>query len=79
MTLFLGIVFLILGFILGRIYGWMKYHYPEFQEEIKLRVARKRLERAKCEAETEEERMRIDKLFDREISKTKKATKAIPR
>lgn len=55
---------LLLGIVLGRIYGWMKYHYPEFQEEIRLRVARKQLLRAQAEAETELYRTEIDESLD---------------
>lgn len=60
MTIFLCIIFLLIGIGLGRWYGWMKYHYPEFQEEMNLRVAMKKAERAKYEAQTEIERGKVD-------------------
>lgn len=58
---------LILGIIIGRWYGWMKYHYPEFQEEIKLRVARKRAERYRYEHEAELARGLTDDEIERRI------------
>lgn len=77
MTIFLCVVCLIFGIVLGRIYGWMKYHYPEFQEKVKLETARYRLQRARVEADEAEQRMRIDRLYQGEIDATKKATKAL--
>jgi hypothetical protein len=65
MTLFLCVVCLIIGFILGRIYGWMKYHYPEFQEAVKLKAARLRAERMEEEARAERARGMIDDELDR--------------
>ena len=47
MTLFA--IGLVLGVALGRAYGWMKYHYPESQEMIRLKQARLRSERARYE------------------------------
>lgn len=67
MTIFLCIACLVLGFILGRIYGWMKYHYPEFQEEIKLRTSEKRARRMQYEYEVERMRGRISRSLDRQI------------
>ena len=64
MTTFLFIVVLLLGILIGRIYGWMKYHYPEFQEKVKLEAARYRVERARLEAEEEEHRQRIDEILE---------------
>lgn len=55
---------ILLGVVLGRVYGWMKYHYPEFQEEIKLKVARKRLLRTRIEAEIEASRLDVDRLLE---------------
>jgi len=59
---------LILGIILGRIYGWMKYHYPEFQEDIKLKTATKRADRMREEARAERHRGEIDDELDRRLS-----------
>lgn len=64
MTTFLFIVVLLLGILIGRVYGWMKYHYPEFQEKVKLEAARYRVERAKLEAQEEEARARIDEILE---------------
>ena len=59
---------LILGIILGRLYGWMKYHYPEFQEAIKLKQAKLRAERASYEAQEERYRGEIDDELERRRS-----------
>lgn len=64
MTIFLCVVCFLLGILLGRIYGWMKYHYPEFQEEIRLRVAEKRARRYRYEYEAERIRGQIDDDVD---------------
>lgn len=56
------VIVLILGIAVGRCYGWMKYHYPEFQEEIRIKVARKRLERISIEADEAKIRARIEKF-----------------
>jgi hypothetical protein len=69
-------LFFIAGLIVGRLYGWAKYHYPEFQEKLKLDVARYRLQRARVEADEAEQRARIDRLYDDQISEVKKAIKA---
>jgi hypothetical protein len=66
-TIFLCIASLILGFILGRIYGWMKYHYPEFQEAVKLKAAKYRTERAMYEAREERYRGEIDDDLNRRL------------
>jgi len=58
---------LILGIILGRIYGWMKYHYPEFQEAIKLKTAKLHADRMQEEARAERHRGEIDDELDRRI------------
>ena len=58
---------LILGIIIGRLYGWMKYHYPEFQEEIRLRVARKRAERYRYEYEADKARGMMDDEIERRL------------
>lgn len=58
----------IIGIVIGRAYGWMKYHYPEFQEEIRVKVARQRLKRLEIEADEERIRARIDKSLDRRIN-----------
>lgn len=68
-----SILGLVLGFILGRLYAWMKYHYPEFQEIIKLKVARLRAERARVEAEEEHYRGEIDDELERRIADSRKA------
>ena len=67
MTFFLCVVCFILGVLLGRFYGWMKYHYPEFQEEINLRVSTKRAQRYRQEYEIERMRSKIDDDLDRRI------------
>ncbi len=67
MTIFIWGMFLLLGFVLGRIYGWMKYHYPEFQEAIKLKTARLRAQRMQEEAKAERARGAIDDEIDRRI------------
>jgi len=54
---------LALGILLGRVYGKMKYRYPEFQEMILLKQAKLRAERAKYEAATERFRAEIDDLL----------------
>jgi hypothetical protein len=54
---------IVVGVLLGRAYGWMKYHYPESREMIAVKVARLRAERARYEYETEAARMKIDDLF----------------
>jgi hypothetical protein len=59
------VIALLAGIVVGRIYGWMKYHYPEFQEEIKLKVAKLRAERYRVEAEGERYRGEIDDELDR--------------
>ena len=41
---------LLIGVFLGRAYGWMKYHYPEAQALIRLKVAQRNAEIAKYEA-----------------------------
>ena len=64
MSLFLFLLVLFLGILIGRVYGWMKYHYPEFEEEIRLKVAKKRAERARYEAEEEEYRREIDESLN---------------
>jgi hypothetical protein len=68
-TIFLCIICFILGIVLGRIYGWMKYHYPEFQEAVKLKSAKLRAERARYEAE----QFRHEGEIDDEIERRKKA------
>jgi hypothetical protein len=78
-TILFYIFIFLLGVLVGRTYGWMKYHYPEFQEEIKLRVARKRLERARYEAETEEQVARIDDVLESRISEARKNVKRVKR
>ena len=62
-----GILCLVIGFALGRWYGWMKYHYPEFQEAIKLKAAKYRAERARYEAEEERFRGEIDDEIERRM------------
>jgi Fe-S oxidoreductase len=62
------IVSFLCGFAWGRAYGWMKYHYPEFQEEIALRIARKKAERARYEAEADRYRGMIDDDLDRRLN-----------
>lgn len=68
MIIFLCIVCFILGVVVGRVYGWMKYHYPEFQEEMNLRVARKKAERVEYEAQAEITRGRIDDDLHRRMT-----------
>lgn len=58
---------LLLGILIGRVYGWMKYHYPEFQEEIQVKIAQKRLERISIQADEERIRAQIDRSLDRRI------------
>lgn len=67
MILFVCIVSLVVGFILGRTYGWMKYHYPEFQEAVKLKAAKLRAERARYEAQEERYRGEIDDDLNRRL------------
>jgi hypothetical protein len=65
------IIFLLgvaLGILLGRVYGWMKYHYPEFQEEMNLRVAKKKADRAREEARAERHRGEIDDELSRRMT-----------
>lgn len=69
MTIISILGWIFFGFVLGRLYGWMKYHYPEFQEEIHLRVARKRAERYRHEYETEKIRGQIDDDLDRRLNR----------
>jgi hypothetical protein len=68
MWFFIFLTGVIVGIAVGRLYGWMKYHYPEFQEEIRVKTARKRLERISIEAEEERIRARIDASLDRRIN-----------
>ena len=65
MTLFA--IGLVLGVALGRAYGWMKYHYPESQEMIRLKQARLRSERARYEVEEEKSRAEIDRSLNRRM------------
>jgi len=58
---------LLLGVFLGRLYGWMKYHYPEFQEELALRVVKLRTERMKYEAQQERYRSQLDEEIERRL------------
>lgn len=67
MTIFGYIACFILGILVGRLYGWMKYHYPEFQEAIKMRAARYRAERMRYEAEAERYRGAVDDEIDRRM------------
>jgi hypothetical protein len=62
---FFGVV---VGICIGRAYGWMKYHYPEFQEEIRVKVAQRRLERLEIEEAEERIRARIDRSLNRRIN-----------
>lgn len=73
---FLLVTAVILGIVIGRVYGWMKYHYPEFEEEMNLRVARKKAERVRWEAEAECYRGAIDDEIDRRISPPPKPSDA---
>lgn len=54
----------VIGILIGRAYGWMKYRYPESREMINLKVAKLRAERAQAEEETERIRRRIDDSLD---------------
>jgi hypothetical protein len=56
-----------LGVAIGRVYGWMKYRYPESREMIALKIARLRAERAKVEAEEEKFRTLIDESLDQRM------------
>lgn len=64
---FTNALFLIIGVLIGRIYGWMKYHYEEFQEDIKLKVARKRAERYRYEYEIDRARGLMDDEIERRL------------
>jgi len=55
----------LLGIILGRLYGWAKYHNPEFQEMIKAKTARARAERMQWEARAERYAGEIDDELER--------------
>ena len=59
------ILAVLLGIVIGRAYGWMKYHYPEFQAEIRLKVARKNAEIARYEEAEMESKLRKNDLFER--------------
>lgn len=58
--LFIFLLGLFFGIAIGRVYGWMKYHYPEFQEQINVKVAKARADRAEQEAREEKARRQID-------------------
>lgn len=55
---------LILGCAIGRLYGIMKYRYPEFQEAVRLKEAKLRAQRASYEAETERFQAEINDLLN---------------
>jgi hypothetical protein len=67
MTYFTIIVSFLSGFVFGRVYGWMKYHQPEFQEAIKAKAAKFRAERARYEADEERARGMIDDEIERRM------------
>jgi hypothetical protein len=58
---------LLVGIGIGRWYGWAKYRYPEFQEMLRVRVAKLRVERARYEAEEERLRAEINETLDTRI------------
>lgn len=62
--LVLGAIF---GFLIGRYYAYMKYHYPENQEKIRVMIARHRLQRIQIEEKEEEIKARIDESLDKRM------------
>jgi len=66
-TVFVFILGLLLGILIGRVYGWMKYHYPEFQEAVKLKEAKLRADRYREEARGEKHRGEIDDELERRM------------
>lgn len=65
--MFYLIAVFILGFILGRAYGWMKYAFPESQEMLRVKVAKLQAERAYHDARREKYRSEIDDSIDERI------------
>jgi hypothetical protein len=63
MVIFLFILGVILGVAIGRLYGWMKYHYPEFREEIQAKVADARLRRKQIELREAQVQQEIDEIY----------------
>ena len=51
------------GIALGRFYGYAKYHYPEFQMDIRLKIAEKRLRLAYLEAEEQQVKANEDEII----------------
>ena len=58
------IIGFIVGIALGRAYGWMKYHYPEFRAEIDMRVSQKRAAEAHFKAEETRHRLAEHKMYE---------------
>lgn len=62
---FVGVI---VGMVIGRAYEWMKWHYPESVEMIRVKTAERRVVRLRIEEEEEEIRSRIDASLDRRMS-----------
>jgi hypothetical protein len=58
---------LLLGTLLGRVYGWMKYRYPEFQEVVKLKETRLRRERMAEELKIDRIRAEQDEILNQQL------------
>jgi hypothetical protein len=56
-----------LGILLGRLYAYSKYRYPEFQEKLLLDQAQIKAKRLRYEAEQERLRAQIDEILDQRI------------
>lgn len=67
MSTFWIIFYILLGFVLGRLYARMKYHMPEYVEASKLAEAKLRAERMKHEARAEGFRSDIDDEIERRV------------
>lgn len=54
---------LVIGCVIGRAYGWMKYHFPESQELIQLKITKTREERLTHEVNLERMRKELDEIL----------------
>jgi hypothetical protein len=59
---------IVIGVCVGRAYGWMKYHYPESQEMIRVKIEQQRLRRLRVQEQQEIVRARIDKSLSERIN-----------
>jgi hypothetical protein len=67
--MFIFLLGLFIGIAVGNAYGWMKYHYPESKELIRVQVARARADRAEQEAREEKARREIDDSIHERVTR----------